>query len=149
MDLCKAFYHVPMTERASRLSAFITPFGLFEWDRLSQGLVNAPASFQRIMETVFRDMNLVELIIFLDDLLIHAGTLDELEGRTVKVLERLRRFNLKLDPAKCVFGATEIKHLGFVFSEGIHAGQIHLKLSKKIWVIVPRGQGVNSWILLS
>ncbi|KAL8567370.1 hypothetical protein ACOMHN_001758 [Nucella lapillus] len=118
MDLCKAFYHVPMTERASRLSAFITPFGLFEWDRLSQGLVNAPASFQRIMETVFRDMNLVELIIFLDDLLIHAGTLDELEGRTVKVLERLRRFNLKLDPVKCVFGTTEIKHLGFVFSEG-------------------------------
>lgn len=118
LDLCKAFYHVPMSEQAKKLSAFITPFGLFEWNRLSQGLVNAPSCFQRIMENVFRDMNLVELIIFLDDLLIHAGTWDELEERTVRVLERLRRFNLKIDPAKCVFGATEIKHLGFVFSEG-------------------------------
>ncbi|KAK7097613.1 hypothetical protein V1264_004561 [Littorina saxatilis] len=70
------------------------------------------------METVFSDMNLVELIIFLDDILVHAQSLEELEERTVKVLERLRKFNLKLDPAKCIFGATEIRHLGYLISEG-------------------------------
>ncbi|KAK7094687.1 hypothetical protein V1264_019601 [Littorina saxatilis] len=70
------------------------------------------------METVFSDMNLVELIIFLDDILIHAQSLEELEERTVKVLERLRKFNLKLDPSKCIFGATEIRHLGYMISEG-------------------------------
>ena len=118
MDLCKAYYQIPMSENASKISAFITPFGLYEWTRLSQGLVNAPACFQRIMETMFRDMNLVELIVFLDDILVHAETLQELEVRTLKVLERLRRFKLKLDPAKCVFGATEIKHLGYIFSQG-------------------------------
>ena len=64
MDLCKAYYQVPMSDRARKYSAFITPFGLFEWDRLSQGLANAPACFQRLMETVFSDMNLTELIIF-------------------------------------------------------------------------------------
>ncbi|KAK7106579.1 hypothetical protein V1264_017813 [Littorina saxatilis] len=117
MDLCKAYFQIPMTERAMKISAFVTPFGVFEWARLSQGLCNAPAQFQRILEGTFRDMNLVELIIFLDDLLVHGKTLEELEERTVKVLERLRKFKLKLDPAKCVFGATEIKHLGFVISE--------------------------------
>ena len=117
-DLCKAYFQIPMTDRARTVSAFTTPFGLFEWNRLSQGLCNAPAAFQRIMECSFRDMNLVELIIFLDDLLIRGKTLEELEERTIKVLERLRRFKLKLDPAKCVFGATEIKHLGYVISEG-------------------------------
>ena len=117
LDLCKAYYQIPMTEKARKISAFCTVFGIFEWDRLSQGLVNAPACFQRVMETVFRDMNLVELIIFLDDILIHASSLEELEVRTIKVLDRLRKFKLKVDPAKCVFGATEIKHLGFLISE--------------------------------
>lgn len=118
LDLCKAYYQVPMTERASKYSAFITPWGLFEWDRLSQGLANAPACFQRLMETVFSDMNLTELIVFLDDILIHAKSLEELEERTIRVLERLCKYNLKLDPKKCVFGATEVKHLGYVISEG-------------------------------
>ena len=73
-------------------------------------------TFQRLMEQCFRDMNLVELIIFLDDLLVHAETLEELEERTVKVLERLRRYKLKLDPDKCVFCVREVKHLGFLIS---------------------------------
>jgi len=120
VDLSKAYYQVPLSERAKKISAFATPFGLYEFERLSFGLVNAPMTFQRLMEQCFRDMNLVELIIFLDDVLIHAETLEELEERTIKVLERLRRFKLKLDPDKCVFCATEVKHLGFLISgEGI------------------------------
>ena len=118
MDLCKAYYQVPMSDRARKYSAFITPFGLFEWDRLSQGLANAPACFQRLMETVFSDMNLTELIIFLDDILVHAKDLPELKERTLRVLDRLASYNLKLDPSKCIFGATEVKHLGYVISDG-------------------------------
>ena len=118
MDLCKAYYQVPMTDRARKFSAFITPFGLFEWDRMSQGLANAPACFQRLMETVFSDMNLTDLIIFLDDILVHAKTLPELKERTLKVLDRLAHYQLKLDPSKCIFGATEVKHLGYIISDG-------------------------------
>ena len=118
LDLCKAYYQVPMSENARKYSAFITPFGLFEWDRLSQGLANAPACFQRLMETVFSDMNLTELIVFLDDILVHAESLDELKTRTLKVLDRLCKFGLKLDPRKCTFGATQVKHLGYLISEG-------------------------------
>ena len=118
LDLCQAYYQIPMTERACKYSAFITPFGVFEFDRLSQGLCNAPSCFQRIMETVFSDMNLTELIIFLDDILCYGNTLEQLEERTMKVLHRLCRFNLKLDPKKCVFGATKVTHLGYVISEG-------------------------------
>ena len=42
-------------------------------------------------------MNLTELIIFLDDILVHADSLEELETRTLKVLTRLRNFGLKSD----------------------------------------------------
>ena len=120
MDLSKAYYQVPLTERAKKISAFTTPMGLYEFERLSFGMVNAPATFQRLMENCFRDMNLVDLIIFLDDLLVHAETLEELEEKTVKVLDRLRKHKLKLDPDKCVFGVREVKHLGYLISgEGI------------------------------
>ena len=116
LDLSKAYYQVPLTERAKKVSAFTTPFGLYEFERLSFGMVNAPMTFQRLMEQCFGDMNLVDLIIFLDDLLIHAETLEELGDKTIKVLDRLRHYNLKLDPDKCVFGAQEVRHLGFLIS---------------------------------
>lgn len=71
------------------------------------------------METIFSDMNLAQLIIFLDDILVHAKTLEELEERTLKlVLDRLCKYKLKLDPKKCIFGTTTVRHLGYVISEG-------------------------------
>lgn len=85
---------------------------------MAMGLKNSPHTFQRLMEKVFADINLVDLIVFLDDILVHGRTLEELEQRTLKALGRLQKFNLKLDPAKCIFGATEIRHLGYIISEG-------------------------------
>lgn len=120
MDLSKAYYQVPLTDRAKKISAFTTPLGLYEFERLSFGMVNAPSTFQRLMERCLGDMNLAELIVFLDDVLVHGKTLQELGERTLKVLEKLRKYNLKLDPEKCVFGVREIRHLGFFISgEGV------------------------------
>ena len=116
LDLSKAYYQVPMAKQAQEVSAFTTPFGLFRWLRMPMGLMNSAPCFQRLMEMVFRDMNLVELIVFLDDVLIHGRTLEELEERTITALEKLRSFGLKLDPQKCIFGTTKIRHLGFIIS---------------------------------
>lgn len=117
VDLSQAYYQVPMTERAKLISAFTTPFGLYQFERMAMGLKNAPHTFQRLMEKVFSDMNLTELIVFLDDILIHGRTLTELEDRTVEVLTRLKKYNLKLDPEKCIFGASEVRHLGHIISD--------------------------------
>ena len=120
LDLSQAYYQVPLAEKAQEFSAFTTPFGLFKWLRMPMGLKNSAPCFQHLMEMVFRDLNLAELIVFLDDILIHGSTLEELGERTVVALGRLRSFGLKLDPEKCIFGVREIKHLGFVLSgEGI------------------------------
>ncbi|PVD21605.1 hypothetical protein C0Q70_17404 [Pomacea canaliculata] len=120
LDLSKAYYQVPLSERAKKISAFTTPFGLYEFQRLPFGLVNAPMTFQRLMDCCLSDMNLAELIIFLDDILIHGTNLQQLDDRTIKALERLRSFKLKLDPDKCIFATTEVRHLGYLISaEGI------------------------------
>lgn len=116
LDLSNAFMQIPISERASKISAITTVFGNFAWDRMPQGLKNAAPFFQRVVEFVFRDMNLVEMVLFIDDVLLHAKTLDELEERTFRALDKLRKYNLKLDAEKCLFGVTEVKHLGFVIS---------------------------------
>ena len=108
MDLSKAYYQVPLTERAKKTSAFTTPFGLFEFERLSFGFVNAPITFQWLIKRCFQDMNMAELIIFLDDVLVHAKSLVELEERTINVLARMSKYGLKLDPDKCMFGEKEV-----------------------------------------
>lgn len=146
VDLSKAYYQVPLTERAKKISAFTTPFGLYEFERLPFGLVNAPMTFQRLMECCFSDMNLAELIIFLDDVLVHASTLQELEERTIKVLDRMRRFKLKLDPDKCMFGATEVRHLGYLISEGSIRPDPEKVETVKTWPIPTTVKEVKSFL---
>uniref|UniRef100_H3H7N1 Reverse transcriptase domain-containing protein n=1 Tax=Phytophthora ramorum TaxID=164328 RepID=H3H7N1_PHYRM len=50
LDMASGFWVVSMTERARRISAFITPFGLFEWTRMPFGLKNAPQIYQRLID---------------------------------------------------------------------------------------------------
>ncbi|GMF40034.1 unnamed protein product [Phytophthora fragariaefolia] len=49
-DMASGFWVVSMTDRARAISAFITPFGLFEWNRMPFGLKNAPQIYQRVLD---------------------------------------------------------------------------------------------------
>ena len=120
MDLKMGFHQIEMDESSKDISAFVCPFGLFNFERMSQGLVNSPLTFQRLMERCVGDMNLKELLVYLDDLIIYGKTLGEAEERLFKALDRLRSFGLKVDPKKCVFFVKRVKHLGhIVSSDGI------------------------------
>ncbi|KAE9266919.1 hypothetical protein PF008_g31490 [Phytophthora fragariae] len=50
LDMANGFWVVTMTDRARAISAFITPFGLFEWNRMPFGLKNAPQIYQRMLD---------------------------------------------------------------------------------------------------
>lgn len=83
--------------------AFVCPIGFWEVNRMPQGITNAPSAFQRLMEKCMGDMNLREVIVFLDDIIVFSKTLEEHEARLMKVLDRLKEYGLKLSTEKCKF----------------------------------------------
>ena len=116
LDLKSGYYQIEMEEADKAKTAFVCPLGFWEWNRMPQGVTNAPSTFQRLMEKCMGEMNLKEVLVFIDDLIIFAPTLEEHEARLMKVLNRLKEFGLKLSVEKCMFFQTSVKYLGHVVS---------------------------------
>lgn len=74
MDLTSDLYNIPMAEEDKKYTAFTTPMGLYEYNKMPQGLYNSPASFMRLMLSIFGDLNFSSLLCYRDDLLVFAAT---------------------------------------------------------------------------
>ncbi|GLB45948.1 putative retrotransposable element tf2 155 kda protein type 1-like [Lyophyllum shimeji] len=100
-------------------AAFRTNRGLFEPLVMFFGLTNSPATFQTMMNDIFRDLIAQGVVcVYLDDILIYTRTLEEHRRITRIVLDRLREHRLFLKPEKCEFERTEIEYLGLIISHG-------------------------------
>lgn len=116
MDLTSGYYNVEVHEDDRRYTAFTSPFGLYEYNRMPQGLCNSPATFMRMMLNIFGDQNFLSLLCYLDDVLVFAPTEDLALERLEMVFQRLMAHNLKLSPSKCHFLRKSVKFLGHVIS---------------------------------
>lgn len=83
---------------------------------MPQGICGAPTTFQRVMERTVGDMNLLEVLVYLDDLIVFGRTLEEHEQRLLKVLDRLKEEGLKLSLNKCQFCCPSVTYLGHIVS---------------------------------
>lgn len=101
LDLKSGYYQIEVEEADKPKTAFVCPLGFWEFNRMPQGVTNAPSTFQRLMEKCM-DMHLKDVLVFIDDLIVFSKTLEEHEARLMKVLTRLREFGLKLSPEKCL-----------------------------------------------
>lgn len=117
IDLKKAYYQVRNREEDIAKTAVITPFGLFEFTRMCFGLRNAGQTFQRHIDNVLRGLPVFP---FVDDILVASNTEEEHRKDLEEVFKRLRKSELQLNVAKCVFGQTTLDFLGYTISaEGI------------------------------
>ncbi|XP_027168835.1 LOW QUALITY PROTEIN: uncharacterized protein LOC113768604 [Coffea eugenioides] len=115
---CFAGYHqILMAEEDREKTAFITPWGTFCYRVMPFGLKNAGATYQRTMTTLFHDMIHREMEVYVDDIIIKSKRAENHLVDLKKLFERLRKYNLKLNPAKCAFGAPAGKLLGFIISK--------------------------------
>ena len=120
LDLKSGYYQVELEEADKHKTAFWCPVGFYEFNRMPQGVTNAPATFQRLMEKCMGELNLRDVMVYLDDLLVFSKTLEEHEERLMLVLDQLQSFGLKLSPEKCQFFQASVKCLGHVVSrEGV------------------------------
>ncbi|XP_058494566.1 uncharacterized protein LOC131465683 [Solea solea] len=116
LDLRSGYYQIAMAEEDKEKTAFICPLGFFQFERMPQGITGAPATFQRLMEKAVGDMNLLEVLVYLDDLIVFGRTLEEHEVRLLKVLDRLAEVGLKISFDKCQFCLPKVKYLGHIVS---------------------------------
>ena len=81
------------------------------------GLANAPATFQNMMNEIFKDMIDHGVVIYLDDILIYSWSEEDHIALTKKVLERLQEHQLALLPEKCEWEMSKVNFLGYIISE--------------------------------
>lgn len=117
LDLRSGYYQIQMADEDKDKTAFICPLGFYQFERMPQGISGAPATFQRLMEKAVGDMNLLEVLVYLDDLIVFGKTLEEHEERLLKVLDRLEESGLKVSFDKCQFCQPQVKYVGHIISE--------------------------------
>ncbi|XP_070019812.1 uncharacterized protein [Nicotiana sylvestris] len=83
------------------------------------GLKNAGATYKRAMTTIFHDMIHKEIEVYVDDVIIKSRKQSDHVKHLRKFFQRLRRYNIKLNPTKCAFGVPSGKLLGFIVSRRV------------------------------
>ncbi|PKA62943.1 RNA-directed DNA polymerase like [Apostasia shenzhenica] len=122
LDAFSGYHQIWMAKGDEEKTTFITDYGTYCYRVMPFGLKNAGATYQRMIDAVFRNQRGRNLEAYVDDILVKSKTLTEHLGDLRETLDTLRRYNLKLNPAKCTFSAALGKFLGYLVSvRGIEA----------------------------
>lgn len=116
LDLLKGYWQVPLTERASEISAFVTPDHFLQYTVMAFGMRNAPATFQRLMSTVLSGV--ANCNVYLDDVVIYSSNWSGHVDTLATVFKRLADASLTLNLAKCEFGKATVTYLGKEVGQG-------------------------------
>ena len=156
VDITHAFFTIPLSEESKHLTSFYLGNKIYMWQRMTQGLISAPHSFQLLMNLTFDDDYLKVIkkqyipgqfqhlipdsfsdfvFNYYDDIYLRSKTLDEHIWRWKTVLLALERAGLKLNPAKCNIATSTHTVLGLA----INTAQTELALDMK------KASGIMHW----
>jgi len=122
IDLSNAYEQVSIEPDDVHKTAFATVFGTCESNMMQQGDCNAPATFQQLMTSIFRDAIGKFAHIYMDDLFIYNDTVNDHEGHLAYSLQKLRENHLFLEEAKCDLYSSQMDCLGHLIDDwGLHA----------------------------
>ena len=121
LDLKAGYHQVRMADQDREKTAFITPFGLYQFIVMPFGLCNAPATFQRLVDTIFAKYIGHGVGVYLDDIVIYSSTQEGHDDLLDLVLRTLIAHRLFLNIKKSMFGYRRVKYLGMIVDgEGVH-----------------------------
>ena len=114
LDLRSGYYHIALDKDAIKKTAFVTPFGKYEYLKVPFGLAQAPSYFQNFMNKVLNGLNFT--LAYLDDIIIFSETVEQHLKQIQIVLNRLRQAKLKLKKSKCAFFKKDLHYLGHLLT---------------------------------
>ena len=119
INLRSGYYHNELGKDSQAKTAFITPFGKYEFNMVPFGLAQAPAYFQALINKVLKGLHKFA-VMYLDDIIFSKDE-EHLEHLRI-IFQRLKEAGLKLKRSKCDFMKTQIQYLGhLISSKGIPA----------------------------
>jgi hypothetical protein len=146
IDLCSAYNLVHIAEGDKWKTAFRTCYGSYEFLVMHYRLTNAPASFQRFMNDIFKDMLDVCVVIYLDDILIYSADPNKHKEHVTEVLRRLRAHSLFAKIEKCEFSVDTTSFLSFVVSpNGLHMDESRIQVIRD-WPTPQKVRDVQSFL---
>lgn len=118
LDLTSGYFQAPIAKDIRNYTTFITYMGTFRWTRVPMGVKGAPHYFQKqIASEVLAGLMYKLLELYIDDIIVYASTTKELNDRLDILFKRLSKYNITINPKKCLIGLTSIHYLGYTIDE--------------------------------
>ena len=122
LDAYSGYHQIPLFGPDQENTTFITTMGLYCYKVMPFGLKNAGASFQRTVTDMFRPFIGKTMEVYVDDILVKSKKAEVHISDLDKTFQVLRHYRMKLNAAKCTFGISSGKFLGYMVSKrGIEA----------------------------
>ncbi|GFT22001.1 retrovirus-related Pol polyprotein from transposon 17.6 [Trichonephila clavipes] len=133
-DLKSGYWQVEFHPDDEEKTAFTTGQGQWQFKFMPFGLCNAPAIFERLMETILGGLSYEACLVYLDDIIIVGRSFEEHLKYIRCVLQKQKEANLKLSPSKCHLFRREVTYLGYIISaEGVRTDPDKISAVKEDW----------------
>ena len=122
MDIFSGYNQIQMAKEDQEKIAFVTNQGLYCYKVMPFGLKNAGATYQRLVNQMFKKQIGKNVEVYVNDMLVKSKEEEDHLDDLKETFNTLRQYNIKLNPSKCAFGVSLGKFLGFIVSQkGIEA----------------------------
>jgi len=116
-DLKDGYHLIRIKKGDQWKTAFRTRYAHYEYKVMPFGLVNAPATFQAMMNSLLREFVDHGVVVYLDDILIYSKTMEEHKALVKQVLARLECHDLAVSLNKSVFHVDTVELLGYIMGK--------------------------------
>ena len=128
MDAFSGYNQISMDPDDQEKTSFITGQGTYCYRVMPFGLKNAGATYQRLVNRMFQKQIGMSMEVYIDDMLVKSTTAELHIAHLFVAFQIMREYNMKLNPAKCAFGVSAGKFLGFIVNnQGIEVNPNKIK----------------------